>query len=357
MFCEIFFHTFIAPNLMKMKKLIYVMVLCSITLTSTAQTDNGLDALLAAGVEDAERFANDYLKPGTNGIMHSMNAGWFNTADAKPLGGFEISIIGNGATIKNDKKSFLMDTATYNNVQFSQGPSSQQVGTILGENNPDVDVIITYDDPVFGQQQVNVTLPSGLGSENIDFIPSAMIQGALGLSHGLEIKARFVPKLNVDDSEFRLYGAALQADFTKWLPADKVLPVALSGLVAYTQVDATVGLDGSTGIEGENQRVENGTSTWLFQFIASTKLPVINFYGGIGYISGTSDSDLKGTYIVTDGIIAADPIVDPFSVSSKVSDVRGTLGAKLKLGFFRLNAEYHLSQFDVFSVGINFGFR
>ena len=29
----------------------------------------------------------------------------------------------------------------------------------------------------------------------------------------------------------------------------------------------------------------------------------------------------------------------------------------IKLGFFRLNAEYHVSEFDAFSVGINFGFR
>jgi hypothetical protein len=44
-------------------------------------------------------------------------------------------------------------------------------------------------------------------------------------------------------------------------------------------------------------------------------------------------------------------------VSSEVAAVRGTLGAKLKLGFFRLNAEYHMSEYDAFSVGLNFGFR
>ena len=86
-------------------------------------------------------------------------------------------------------------------------------------------------------------------------------------------------------------------------------------------------------------------------------MPIINFYGGIGFISGTSDSDLKGTYIVTDGNISADQLVDPFSVSSKVSDIRWTLGTKLKLGIFRLNAEYQISDFNVFSVGINFGWR
>jgi len=50
-------------------------------------------------------------------------------------------------------------------------------------------------------------------------------------------------------------------------------------------------------------------------------------------------------------------VEDPFSVSSEVSAVRGTIGTKLKLGFFRINAEYHLAEFNAVSVGINFGFR
>ncbi|WP_372936041.1 DUF6588 family protein [Seonamhaeicola sp.] len=338
-----------------MKKISLLMLLCFITLTTKAQND--IDALLAAGVEDAERFANDYLMPGTNGLMHSMNSNWFNTADAKPLGGFEISIVANAALTSDENKSFLMNTAEYNNIQFVQGGQSQNVASVLGDNDPDVVIEVTYDDPIFGEQTEEITLPTGLASENISMIPTAFIQGALGLSKGIEVKARFVPNIDTEDVELSMYGAGLQVEFTKWLPADKLLPVAISGLVAYTHLDAKYDLTDSSGIQGEDQRLETDTNTLLLQLIVSSKLPVINFYGGLGYIKGKSESDLLGTYIVSDGLITADPIVDPFSVSSEVSAVRGTIGTKLKLGFFRLNAEYHLSDFNAFSVGINFGFR
>lgn len=338
-----------------MKKIALLILLFVATISLKAQND--LDALLAAGVDDAQRFANDYLAPGTNGLMYSMNSNWFNTADAKPLGGFEISIIANAASVKNDHKSFLMNTDLYNNVQFVSGPNSQMVSTVLGENNPDIDVLLTYDDPIFGQQTEQITLPSGIGSENINLIPTAFIQGAVGLSKGIEVKARFVPKIKTDDVSLSMYGAGLQFEVTKWLPADKVLPIAISGLVAYTHLDGSYNLDESSSVGGENQRLETATNTWLFQMIASTKLPVINFYGGVGYIKGKSESDLLGTYRISNGIITSEDIVDPFSVSSEVSGVRGTLGTKLKLGFFRLNAEYHLAEFNAFSVGINFGFR
>lgn len=329
------------------------MLFCIATISSKAQD---IDALLAAGIDDAQRFANDYLAPGTNGLMYSMNANWFNTADAKPLGGFEISIIANAASVKNENKSFLMNTDLYNNVQFVTGPNSQYVSTALGENDPDIVVEVTYEDPIFGNQTEQITMPSGIGSENINLLPTAFIQGAIGLSKGIELKARFVPKIDTDEIDFSMYGAGLQVEFTKWLPADKILPVAVSGLVAYTHLDGKYDLTDSSGLDGQNQRLENVTNTWLFQLVASTKLPVINFYGGIGYINGTSESDLLGNYTISSGL-ASKTITDPFSISSEVSGVRGTIGTKLKLGFFRLNAEYHLAEFNAFSVGLNFGFR
>ncbi|MFL1011876.1 DUF6588 family protein [Flavisericum labens] len=338
-----------------MKKISLLVLLSLSAFISKAQSD--IDALLAAGVDDAQRFANDYLMPGTNGLMHSMNASWFNTADAKPLGGFEISVVVNASSVKDENKMFNLNTANYNNIAFPDSSPSKMVSTVLGENDPAIFVEVEYEDPIFGSQTETIELPNGIGSSSANLLPTAFIQGALGLSKGIEVKARFVPKIDTDDVALSMYGAGLQFEMTKWLPADKLWPVAISGLVAYTHLDGSYDLTDSSIIDGENQRIENSTNTWLFQLIASTKMPVINFYGGLGMIKGKSESDLLGTYRVTNGFITSEPIVDPFSVSSELSSVRGTAGLKLKLGFFRLNAEYHISEFNAFSLGINFGFR
>lgn len=338
-----------------MKKLILSALICFCALTSKAQND--IDVLLTAGIEDAERFANDYLAPGTNGIMYSLNANWFNSAKVKPLGGFEISLVANASLIKDEDKMFSMDTSEYNNVQFVSGPSVQDVASVLGENNPDIFVEVEYDDPIFGSQTVELSLPQGIGDQSKNLLPTAFLQGAVGLGSGIEVKARYFPKIDNEDVTFSLYGAGLQLEFTEWLPADKLWPVALSALVAYNHLDGSYDITESSGIEGENQRLQNNTNTWLFQLAVSTKLPVFNLYGGLGYISGKSESDLLGNYRVTNGPLTTETITDPFSVSSEVSSLRGTAGIKLKLGFFRLNAEYHIAEFDAFSVGLNFGFR
>jgi len=330
---------------------------------SISKAQNDIDALLAAGVDNAERFANDYLAPGTNGLMHSMNANWFNSGKAKPLGGFEISVIANAASVQDENKSFLMDINDYNSnpdqdyvITFEDNATTKNVATALGENDPQVNIVITYDTPL-GEQTETIILPSGIGDASANLLPTAFLQGALGLGNGVELKARFVPKIETDDVVLNMYGAGLQIEFTDWLPADKLWPIAISGLVAYTHLDGAYDLTETSGISGSDQRLENDTNTWLFQLLASTKLPVINFYGGLGYVKGTSTSNLLGTYTVSNGPLLSQTITDPFSVSSEVATMRGTIGTKLKLGFFRLNAEYHVSEFNAFSVGVNFGFR
>jgi hypothetical protein len=145
-----------------------VLAVISFLSVFVGRAQNDIDVFLAAGAEDAQRFANDYLAPGSNGLMHSMNANWFNSAKTKPLAGFEISIMANAAQVKDEHKMFNLNTADYNNVQFVQGPSSQMVSTVLGENNPAIFVEVEYDDPIFGSQTTQFELPEGIGSESYE---------------------------------------------------------------------------------------------------------------------------------------------------------------------------------------------
>jgi hypothetical protein len=200
-------------------------------------------------------------------------------------------------------------------------------------------------------------LPSGLSGEGLDFLPSGYLQGSVGLIKGTELKARFLPKLEYEGASVGLIGFGLQHDFTKLLPADKILPVAISAVIGYTRVNGDYDFTDATLIDGENQRIEASINTWAFNAVVSTRLPIINFYGGIGYITGKSETDVLGTYRVTRGPFASETYIDPFSITQKVNGVTGTIGAKLKLGFFRLNADYNLGAFNTLTFGINFGMR
>ncbi|MCR9226867.1 MAG: hypothetical protein NXH90_05580 [Flavobacteriaceae bacterium] len=336
-----------------MKRIILGIALISVTMGKAQD----LNDIFVSGVADAERFANAYLSPVSEGAIYSISNGWYNTADAKPLGGFEISIIGNMTGFKNkdDKKAFLLDPADYENLDFVDNSGQpRMVSTALG----DIEGVGVFVEDQSGVFREDFELPSGLAAENLDFIPSGYIQASVGLIKGLEVKARFLPKIKFDDdAKLGLFGAGLQYDFTKILPADKVMPVAISAVIGYTNLNGEYDFTDSSTIEGNNQRIDANFKTWNFSAVVSTKnIPVINFYGGLGYITGKSDIDLLGTY-EANGPFFSETVIDPFTVSQNASGVAATLGTKLKLGFFRLNAEYNMAEFSTFTFGVNFGFR
>jgi len=334
-----------------------ILIICSIAGSTLLSAQSNVNELFAAGLEDAERFTNAYLAPVSEGAMYSIAGGWYNSAEAKPLGGFEISFIGNMTSYKNkdDKKSFVLNTADYENLQFVDGSTSRPVSTALGDIQG-VRVFVEAEVAPGITSREEFELPSGLASEDLNFLPSGYVQASVGLIKGTEVKARFLPKINTDDVSLGFYGFGLQHEFTSHLPADRILPVAISGVIGYTHLDATYDFTDTEIVAGENQRLDVVINTLVFQAIVSTRLPVINFYGGLGYLSGKSETDVLGTYTVQSGPFQ-ESYTDPFSLTKKTSGLTANLGAKLKLGFFRLHADYSIAAFNNLSVGVNFGFR
>lgn len=335
-------------------KFFFLVVLAGTFSFGNAQSN--VNDIFAAGVADAERFSNDYFGSLSEGALYSISNGWYNSAKAKPLLGFEISLVGNMASFKNknNQKSFVLNTTDYENLQFEDGSVSKQVSTVLG----DIEGITVF---VEGEIAPGISetrefqLPSGLSGEGINFIPSAFIQASVGVFKGTELKARFLPKIATDEVSTGFYGVGIQHEFTSLLPVEKIWPVAISGVIGYTHLDASYDFTDAGVIAGTDQRIEADMNSWVFQAVVSTKLPVINFYGGFGYLKGKSTIDFLGTY--ESGFITSPNVEDPFSLIREVSGVTANVGTKLKLGFFRLNADYTIAEFNSLSVGINFGFR
>ena len=318
---------------------------------------SSINDILAAGLADAERFGKDYLYPVSEGALHSISNGWYNSGASKPLGGFEISVIGNMAHFgnKDNKKYFELHTAEYANLKFEDGSTSKWISTGLGDLEG-IRVYVEGEGPLGITVREDFELPSGLASENINFVPSAFLQGSVGLFKGTELKARFLPKINTDEVSVGLYGFGIQHEITQHFPGERFFPVAISAVIGYTHLDGTYDFTNTDIIEGENQRIDAKMNTWTFQAVASTKLSVLNFYGSLGYMKGRSVMDVLGTYRVRSGPFQH-TYTDPFTVNGEASGIRANIGAKLKLGFFRLNADYTLAEFNSLSVGLNFGFR
>jgi len=334
-----------------MKKLIlFICILAGAQLSA----QNSVQELLNAGVGDAETFMSSYFKPGAAGALYAVNSGWYNSAKAKKFLGFEISVIGNVSFVGDDNKNFMLDVNDYSNIRLASGQNQVEVATIYGVNQPDVNVLIDYVMPNGNTETMEIQLPQGAINQTLDALPAAFLQGSIGLFKGFELKARFIPKIEYDKVSTGLYGAAIQYEFTSLLPADKLFPVAVSGLIGYTNFDASYDLDQGS-IQAADPNINTSLSSFNFSAIASTNLPIINFYGGVNYMTGNAKTNLDGTYTFTEGALQGETIQDPLHIENSVDGVSATLGFNLKVAFVGLNASYSFQEYDAVSVGLNFG--
>lgn len=206
-----------------------------------------------------------------------------------------------------------------------------------------------------------IELAQGLESEGVDLVPTFFVQGGVGLGAGLELKARFVPTIQLNEAETSLWGAALQWEVTRVFEMNgkSILPFRLAVLAGYTAVDASYDFKDGVVVEGTNQLIETNSRSLTLAAIASTRFKVLNFYAGVDYARGTTDSDLLGTYTIRSNSViypVSTNFEDPLSVSTDASAIMGTLGFKVRAGFFAINGSYTVGEFNTASTAISFRF-
>ncbi|MBF4984765.1 hypothetical protein FNJ87_10600 [Nonlabens mediterrranea] len=360
-----------------MKKFLLFFSLLIGSYIATAQ--DGFSDILAAGVEAGERYSNSYMTPAGEALSFNLSAGWYDDARVLKPGKFKIQIKAHGTFAPDDKKNFFLNPEEYEaiiqesydntsnppaNIEVSFGDGStapRSIATALGENAMDQQLVIRSREATSGilLQEDIINLPNGLGNEGLDLVPTAFLQAGVGLGGGLELKARLVPKTTFEEAETSLYGFGLQWEFTKLLQSDdeSSLPIAASLLAGYTRLDASYDFEDGVVVDGSNQSIETQVSSLNLSAIISTDFKTLNFYGGLNYNNGSTQTDLLGTYTFTSNTVLfpiAATVEDPITVDTDVSGFLGTAGLKLTLGAFNINADYTFGEYSSATAGIFF---
>ncbi|PRX14576.1 hypothetical protein LY02_01608 [Nonlabens ulvanivorans] len=360
-----------------MKKFFLLLSVLLGSIITTAQ--DGFSDILAAGVEAGERYSNSYMAPAGEALSFNLSSGWYDDARVLKPGKFKIQVKAHGTFAPDSKKNFLLDPAEYEaiiqdsydntnnppaNIEVSFGDGStapRSIATALGENAMEQQLIIRSREATSGilLQEDVINLPNGLGNEGLDLVPTAFLQAGVGLGAGLELKARLVPKITFEEAETSLYGVGLQWEFTKLLQPsdDSTLPIAASFLAGYTRLDASYDFEDGVVVDGANQSIETQISSLNLSAIVSTNYKVLNFYGGLNYYRGTTQTDLLGTYTFASNTVIfpiAATVEDPISVDTDINGFLGTAGVKLTLGAFNINADYTFGEYSTATASIFF---
>jgi len=337
-----------------------LLLLVSIFLLSFSAKSQELDALLLAS-DDASLLFQNYMTPVMNGMSYSLNNGWYSTAKTHKKLGFDITINANVAIVPKSSRTFQFNAADYQYLTLESGDSKIQ--TVMGSNNNSkIAVRIPYEG---GNYKVGtIDMPDGVGGDlPLNAVPSPMIQASVGLPFSTDVSIRFSPKINTDDVKGNLIGLGIKHNLMQYVgPLDK-LPLNVSLLVGYTTMKSTYNLQNVSTLSGSNQEATFNLNAYTFQALASLDFPIITLYGGIGYDKGSSTLKIKGTYELVyqyeNTIIDLPPVTisDPINMDFNANGVRGTLGVRFNLGFFKIYGDYTVKEYNTVSAGMAFSFR
>lgn len=341
-----------------MKK-ITLSLLTIFSLVFNTKAQDGFEQALLGSTEDAENLIQAYFNPGIEGFINSMNSGWYHTAKVHKKFGFDITIGLNGSLIPSNKKTFNIQEVLGNDSSISS--TANTASTFAGSDSPTT-FKVTTTKMINGTEEeitANFQLPGGINS---NLVPAPAVQIGLGLPYKFEVMARFFPetKIGDDDGEMSMFGVGLKKEITSWFgPLDK-LPLHVSLLATYTNLDLSYGFDDQSGsIEVQNGSGDFGLSAFSFQAIASLNFPVINIYGGLGYNSGNANLIMNGTYTGSYSYAGGseEVLLTAPSLDFKSNSFNTTLGLRLSLGFFKLFGSYSIQDYNTINAGIAFSFR
>jgi hypothetical protein len=100
--------------------------------------------------------------------------------------------------------------------------------------------------------------------------------------------------------------------------------------------------------------------------LMSADLPIVTFYGGIGFANTKTSLKLEGNYPMISGVEGGVPnvvaVADPvdFEVKNQdggVTKPRLNLGMRLKFGVFTMQFDYVRANYNIATFGLGISFR
>lgn len=336
----------------------------SIITGSYGQTLPNFDEIIIAGGADMSTYMNHYIRPFMNSFGTGTANGWYNTAATHQPLGFDLTFYVSLVSVPDQDLSFNFLQSEYNNLRLATGGPDAVLPTLIGGTTGGLQFVSSVTDPVTGTvvSSPPFNVPNGVGEDiPTTNIPVPMLQLALGIIKNTELIVRYAPTVTIgDDFKLKFFGIGVKHDFKQWIPGIKTIPIDLSILIGYTNLNTDFFFSNTSVIQvSPGSKASFDAGVWTVQALVSKKISVLTVYGGIGYNSINSKYDMTGEYSFADVLDPSKTVSekDPVSLEFPLNGFRATAGLRLKFAIFTLHADYTLQEYSTLTVGFGFSVR
>ncbi len=365
------------------KLLLTGIIVIGLIFPAKAQLD-GLGKVISYQTDNAEMLLKEYIRPYTNALGTDLSNGWYNTAKPHKTLGFDITFTLNTTFVPDAHKTFNPQALDLKGIE-AQSSSSP---TAMGDNEPGASLVYRddFDGALDSPEEIaSFELPKGTG---IGFAPAPMLQVGLGLFKGTEVIGRYIPEMQLgNQAELGLWGVGIKHSIKQWIPVLNKLPILhLSVMGGYTDLSSQTALNFTPGdyIEAglitqnqvsvsddyyNNQEMALDINSFTANLLVSANLPVVCFYGGVGFNNIRTNLALNGNYPliglgennlpeISEETSETDPIsMEIKHQSGSRTRPRYNVGMRFKFAVITLHFDYTYSDYSVATAGLGISFR
>lgn len=347
-----------------------------------AQLD-GAGEILRASEGDATLILQEYLRPLGQGVGAGLNSGWFNTAKTHSFLGFSLGFRMNLYMVPEEFQQFDLTNLSLTSLEYAGKGGNSPVISPTFSGEADVTTPTMWLNAPAPNQNVRIAefdLPEGIGQPYAGF---PTVQASVGLLFDTDVMVRFIPTTDIPDfGEFGMMGFGVKHNIKQWIPVVNMMPFDLS---AYFGTN-TVNLNAAFAVEPETQTsngeairqdatldfsgqgVEFSATTTSYGLIVGKSLPFISVYASLGQEVALTEVGVLGRYPQVVPRVPSAGAPERWQVTATSNNpvslefdngttMRATVGASLKLLFFRINADYSMGEYPVASAGLAFTLR
>ncbi len=355
----------------KWRKVITLVVLFMLFFQVKMNAQNEVKYFIKNSITDGTKLIEAYFNPWAKSTSAGFNNGWYNTAKPHKTGRFDLTFSVNLAFIPKVDRDFDISELDLSVLRL-KNPGNKTGQTLFGKNEEGPTIEAVLRNPITSKDEAvyEFNSPPGIG---LSIWPVPIAQFAIGIYKKTEVMVRFIPAISMGatDGTMKYWGLGFKHDILQWLSkAGDKAPIDLSVMLGYTSLTTEVGLEvepegnvvDNTGKAWDNQKLNLGIRGGTFNILVSKKLPVITFYGGVGYNWAKSTLTLTGDYPIVNsfdtnpGPTLGKPLVsstkDPIDTEIKGGgSVRANGGFRLKFGVFTWHVDYTLAKYSVATTG------
>ena len=307
--------------------------------------------MLYAYEDDAKKMFNNYLSPLMKGAIYSSNGGWFNTAKVHRKFGFDLSLKLNLSFVPKSDQFFSI-----NNLDYVTS-SAENLPTIIGESRVEEIILTIPTDGIVPELTTTVSAPKGIKNKfPLGGVAAPILQLGIGLPFNTEAVIRYSPEYHRQGIDMTLKGIGFKHDLMQYFNPFTRFPLKISAFSSFSKMDIDYNIQSFSSVDGSDQLSEFSLNNYNVLLVYSIDLPVISFYGSLGYSGGSSSFKMLGeynlNYVSKNNIPFQRNLVDPINMRFEVNDFQTSLGVKYKFTVFSASLDYTFQNYNTVSIGM-----